>query len=77
MSVQVDILSLQPLDTLNMNLELSLTITLVWRDPRVNMESLNYDDNLNNILDSAQVNGLRISILYKVVTLCNLIISVK
>lgn len=54
-NVQVDILSLQPVDILNMKLELTIKITLVWRDPRVDMESLNYDDNLNVILESSEV----------------------
>ena len=56
-TVHVDILSLQPVDTLNMNIELAMKITLVWRDPRVNMESLNYDENLNVILDSEKVSS--------------------
>ncbi|KAF2363426.1 Low-density lipoprotein (LDL) receptor class A repeat [Trinorchestia longiramus] len=47
--IEVNILSLQPVDTMNMFLTLTLIITLVWKDPRVNMESLNYDENLNVI----------------------------
>lgn len=58
-SINVGILFMQPVDILNLKLHLTLTITLVWKDPRVNMESLNYDDKLNKIVDSVEVYIIR------------------
>ncbi|KAG0726657.1 Gamma-aminobutyric acid receptor subunit gamma-4 [Chionoecetes opilio] len=45
----ITILSMQPLDTLNMKLSVYLSLTMRWRDPRLDMESLNYAETLNVI----------------------------
>ncbi|KAK4291768.1 hypothetical protein Pmani_035423 [Petrolisthes manimaculis] len=50
--MRVTILSMQPIDAGNMKMTLDLTIELIWRDPRLDMESLNYADTLNVIHDS-------------------------
>lgn len=50
-ALHVTILSVQPLDTLSMKMTLDLTLTLKWRDPRLDMESLNYAETLNVIHD--------------------------
>lgn len=48
-NLNVTILSMQPLDTLRMMLTIDLSIIMHWRDPRLDMESLNYADTLNVI----------------------------
>ncbi|XP_063871034.1 uncharacterized protein LOC135106185 [Scylla paramamosain] len=45
----ITILSMQPLDTNNMKTTVDIRLTLSWRDPRLDMESLNYADTLNVI----------------------------
>ncbi|XP_042864267.1 glycine receptor subunit beta-like [Penaeus japonicus] len=50
-ALHVTLLSVQPLDTLSMKMTLDLTLTLKWRDPRLDMESLNYAETLNVIHD--------------------------
>ena len=45
----ITILSIQPLDTQDMKLTIDLSLTLRWRDPRLDMESLNYAETLNVI----------------------------
>lgn len=40
---------MQPLDTLKMKLTADLSLTLRWKDPRLDMESLNYAETLNVI----------------------------
>lgn len=47
--LNVTILSMQPLDTLGMKLTLDMSLIMHWRDPRLDMESLNYAETLNVI----------------------------
>ncbi|CAL4175541.1 unnamed protein product, partial [Meganyctiphanes norvegica] len=53
--LQVTILSLQPIDLHGMKVTLDATLNLKWRDPRLDMESLNYAETLNVIHDESQI----------------------
>ncbi|XP_045611201.2 LOW QUALITY PROTEIN: uncharacterized protein [Procambarus clarkii] len=53
--MKLTILSLQPIDTANMKLTLDLSIELMWRDPRLKMESLNLAETLNVIYDEENI----------------------
>ncbi|KAK7085404.1 hypothetical protein SK128_011916, partial [Halocaridina rubra] len=50
-TLHVSILSLQPIDTLNMKISFDINVTLMWKDPRLDMLSLNYAETLNVIQD--------------------------
>ncbi|XP_042237656.1 uncharacterized protein LOC121876535 [Homarus americanus] len=53
--INVTILSMQPIDTRNMKLTFDLSLDLIWRDPRLDMESLNYAETLNVIHDEENI----------------------
>ena len=48
-AILVTILAIQPVEILNMKLKIEVLMTLKWRDPRIDMESLNYADSMNVI----------------------------
>lgn len=50
-NVEVTILSIQPINTKDMKLIMDLSVSLMWQDPRLDMESLNYAETLNVIHD--------------------------
>ncbi|XP_071523164.1 LOW QUALITY PROTEIN: uncharacterized protein [Panulirus ornatus] len=53
--LNLTILSMQPIDTLNMKMTLVLKVVLMWRDPRLQMESLNYIESWNVIHDQETI----------------------
>ena len=42
---------MNPVDVLNMKVTLTILIDLMWKDPRLSMESLNFAETLNIIQD--------------------------
>ncbi|XP_068246228.1 uncharacterized protein [Palaemon carinicauda] len=51
----ITIMSIQPIDTLRMKMTLDANVTLMWRDNRLDMLSLNYAETLNVVRRGEQI----------------------
>ncbi|XP_053626447.2 uncharacterized protein [Cherax quadricarinatus] len=53
--INVTILSIQPIDTVNMKLTIDLSVDLVWQDPRLSMKSINSAETRNVIQEGDKI----------------------
>ena len=54
-NLHTQILSMQPIDNIALKVHITIVIIMKWKDPRINMESLNYKDTMNVIHNGDEI----------------------
>ena len=60
--LQCEILYFSPIDVIKQKLKVTFVLTLIWKDRRLHMESLNDDYNLNKVVKSSEVSSFFLSV---------------